>query len=330
MRKRLVAVAVIALGLAPGTWLRTPSPAIDERPILTFDPVEVEPLVRGEVTVEGLWDLSSPNSHFGSYSGLVAISENELLSVGDAGGWLRFAPPGTNGSEPQFGTLGRARLRRKSSVDAEAVEYDPETKRAWVAYEVSNSIERSSLDFTDTAKVKPAAMKNWPIASGPESMVRLPDGRFIVIGEGSPDWLRDGYPALMFDGDPLDDPEVMRFGFEPPEGYRATDMAALPDGRVLILMRKIEGVIPPAFSTQIAIADPAEIAAGEAWQARTIATFGTDLPHDNFEGLAAIPREDGSFTLWMISDDNGAALQETLLYKLHWVPEAEGTPEAAS
>lgn len=322
MRRRLALLAVVAIGLAPGTFVRTPAPVHDDRQILALEPIEVEPATRGEVTIEGLWELSSPNSNFGSYSGLVALSRNELLAVGDAGGWLRFTPPDSLGSPPRFGALRKANLRSKSAVDAEAVDYDPATGQAWVAYEVTNLIERSGLDFEDVKSVQPKAMSAWPITSGPESMARLSDGRFIVIGEGSPDWLGAGYPGLLFAGDPVDGAEVLRFGFAPPDGFRATDMATLPDGRVLILMRKIEGIFPPAFSTTIAVADPSTIKEGEVWQAREIATLGTDLPHDNFEGIAAVARADGSFTLWIISDDNGAALQESLLYKLHWVPTA--------
>lgn len=320
MRWRLAFLAAVALGLAPGTFVRTPAPVHDDRPILTLEPIDVDRVTRGEVTVEGLWELSSPNSNFGSYSGLVAISPGELLAVGDAGGWLRFAPPDGEGSPPRFGALRKANLRRKSAVDAEAVDYDPASGQVWVAYEVTNLVERSGLDFANVKSVQPDAMSNWPITSGPESMARLSDGRFIVIGEGSPDWLGDGYPGLLFDGDPIDGADVLRFGFDPPDGFRATDLATLTDGRVLILMRKIEGIFPPAFATMIALADPREIREGETWESREIATLGTDLPHDNFEGIAAVARADGSFTLWIISDDNGAALQESLLYKLHWTP----------
>ena len=318
--RRLVILLIIALGLAPGTWVREPSPPVDERNALNFNRLDVDNVERGEVRIEGVWELRSPNSFFGSYSGLTAIGGGELLAVGDAGGWLRFAPPGAGEQSSNFGGLGRAKLRDKTQVDAEAVDFDPASGQAWTAYEVSNTIERSGLDFANAKSVEPEEMSNWPFASGPESMARLPDGRFIVIGEGSPDWFGEGYPALLFESDPVEGGKALRFGFVAPDGYRATDMAALPDGKVLILLRKIEAVFPPAFATMIALADPADIEVGGAWKATPIARLGTDLPHDNFEGLAAEVRGDGSFTLWLISDDNGAALQETLLYKLHWVP----------
>ena len=33
-------------------------------------------------------------------------------------------------------------------------------------------------------------------------------------------------------------------------------------------------------------------------------------------------RAGGGLTLWIISDDNGASFQRTLLYKLRWDPDA--------
>ena len=68
-------------------------------------------------------------------------------------------------------------------------------------------------------------MKSRQAASSASSSA---DGRFIVIGEGSPDWLGKGYPALLFSGDPVERAQSIAFGFVAPEGYRATDMAALP------------------------------------------------------------------------------------------------------
>jgi hypothetical protein len=318
--RRLILLLLVALVLAPGTWLRTRTGVPNESQRLEIVPVEFPAGARrGEVSVEGVWRLASPNSYFGSYSGLVALGPNDLLAVSDKGGWLRFSPPGSPGSA-RFGGLERAVLRNKRAVDAEAVAFDPENRQVWVAYEVTNSIERSGLSMRDAVSITPPAMANWPVTSGPEAMTRLPDGRFIVLGEGSPDWFGKGYPGLLFAGDPVEGTEVIRFGFDPASGFRPTDMTALPDGRVLILMRRIENVLPPRFSARIALADPATIRAGESWPATDIATLGTDLPDDNFEGLAAIPQPDGSFILWLISDDNGAALQDTLLYRLRWDP----------
>ena len=65
------------------------------------------------------------------------------------------------------------------------------------------------------------------------------------------------------------------------------------------------------------VADPAEIAAGEEWRWHKLADLKRPVPRDNFEGLAIVPDASG-VTLWLISDDNFARIQRTLLLELHW------------
>ncbi len=318
--RRLIVIAVVALGLAPGTWLRDASKADDLRPLLHAEDLDAGRGTAGQLSVEGVWHLTSPNTRFHGYSGIAAIAPDDLLAISDMGHWLRFAPPG-NDRLPRFGDLARVKMGDKRQVDAESVTYDPASRHIWIGYEGTNTIERSGLAMAKPKRAKPESMRGWWDNSGPEAMARLPDGRFLVIGEGSEDWFGEGKPALLFDRDPVEDGEPLQFGFSAPEGFSATDIAPLRDGRVLILMRKIEGVIPPRFSAKIALADPAQIERGKEWQGQVIATIEEPMPSDNFEGLAAVPRRDGSYTLWMISDDNGAALQRTLLYRLHWAPQ---------
>lgn len=319
-KRRLALLALLGAAIVPGTWLRTAPKPPDKRPILEMRELAVEQASVGQLTVEGLWHLTSPNSLFGGYSGLVALSADELLAVSDQGSWLRFSTSGQARS-PQFGELNRRRLGDKRQVDAEAATYDPVGGQLWIAYEGSNTIERGPLSMDKVQSIEPEEMSRWWSNSGPEAMARLPDGRFLVLGEGSPDLVDEGFPGLLFDRDPVDGEEAVAFAFIAPDGYRATDMAALADGRVLILLRGIEGFVPPQFSAKLVLAHATDIAAGKAWSGEEIATLGGAVPADNFEGLAAIPDRDGGFTLWLISDDNGAALQRTLLYRLHWDPQ---------
>lgn len=320
-KARLALLAMVALALAPGTWLRGPGMGEDLRPILRLDPVPFARSRSGAVKIEGVWHLTSPNSHFGSYSGLVAMPDGTLLSISDKGRWLRFTPPGRTGPPPRFGVIGGEVDFDKRAVDAEALTISPDGQSLWVAYEGANTIDRLGPDMLSAERAAPAQMARWPGNRGPEAMARLADGRFIVLGEGSPEWLGEGYPGLLFASAPVDGSEALAFGFVPPKPYRATDMATLPDGRVLILLRAIEGVIPPRFSAKLVVADPAAIRAGAAWRGTEIATFDLTLPTDNFEGLAVEPGKGGALTLWLISDDNGAALQRTLLYRLRWTPD---------
>jgi hypothetical protein len=174
--------------------------------------------------------------------------------------------------------------------------------------------------------VAPAAMRDWSTNGGPEAMVRLADGRFIVLEE-DPRWLSAGGSAgLLFPSDPVAGARPLEFTFVPPLGYHPSDMAALPDGRVVILLRALDPPFPPLFKGMLIVADPAGIAAGRAWPWRKLADLAEPLPLDNYEGLAAVPDADG-VTLWLISDDNFAHFQQTLLLELHWriAPRQTGT-----
>jgi len=91
----------------------------------------------------------------------------------------------------------------------------------------------------------------------------------------------------------------------------------LPDGRVVILLRIVDPLSPPFFEAMLVVADPADIAAGREWRWSKLADLEGSVPRDNYEGLAIVPDPSG-VTLWLISDDNYAHFQRTLLLQLHW------------
>jgi hypothetical protein len=322
--RRLAPLTIVALGLAPGTWVRTPPTQFaDERPLLLSTPLPLPDLGRSDLRVAGAWALSSTNHHFGGYSALAVLPDGNVLAVSDRGRRLGFTPPDRPGHVVSFDYLGTARSGAKAGVDSEALTFDPASGRLWVAYENRNMIVRYDARFRREAAVRPAAMHDWPLNSGPEAMVRLADGRFVVLAEGSPDWFDSDFPALLFPSDPVHGAAPERFRFKPPRGYRPVDAAALPDGRVLILLRRVHWTLPPGFTGKLMIADPATIRPRERWRAEPVADLAEPLPTDNFEGLAVEPGPQGSVILWLISDDNTSAFQRTLLLKLIWRPDAK-------
>lgn len=59
------AIAIIALGLSPGTWLRdAPAKGVDS-PVIVFRLIALDERVLGSFTVEGAWHLDSSNFWFG-------------------------------------------------------------------------------------------------------------------------------------------------------------------------------------------------------------------------------------------------------------------------
>jgi hypothetical protein len=324
-------VLLIAAGLAPGTWWRSQLLMIDERPILHMAALPVPRTDLGQgLDIAGAWSLSSSNDHFSGYSTLLAMDDGTLLAVSDRSHRMRFAPPDAPHGSVEFdyfSVLERTNIR---GWDIEGLTRDPASGRLWASYEGANYIERYGADFQPTGRVHPAEMRRWPANAGPEAIVRLADGRFIVLSEGSPRWFDDDLPGLLYRGDPVDGAKPVSFRYLAPEGFSPVDIAEIPDGRVLILLRRMIWGLPPHFETKLVVADPARIRAGRQWSGREIAHLSAPLPIDNFEGLAIVPGGDGELVLWLISDDNLSSFQRTLLLKLLWRPDekARGEPRA--
>jgi len=331
--RRLILLAVVVLGLVPVTCMHDPGPEglIDERQILEIVALPVSDHALGpnlgEVRVAGAWRLHSPNHHFDSYSALVSLGDGTLLAASDRGRRLRFTPPGNAGPGPQFDYFATPTTGQKRLFDIEALTRDAATGRIWAAYEGTNLISRLSPALSQEGVTQPVAMRGWRSNSGPEAMVRLADGRFVVLAEAARRWFASEVPGLLFAGDPLAGAAETSFRYRPPDGYRPVDMALLPDGRVLILLRQVVWSIPPGFVGKIVLADPSAIRAGETWSGRVIADLDGRVPNDNYEGLAVVPLDDGGVVLWLISDDNSIRLQRTLLLKLEWHPNEKARGE---
>ena len=155
-------------------------------------------------------------------------------------------------------------------------------------------------------------MRRWPGNGGPEAMVRLANGRFMVFSEEQPGPL-GSTEGLLFGGDPtLPGAQALRFGYRAPTGYRVTDGGQLPDGRVILLNRRftlLEGV-----SAIVTIVDPREIVADHVLMPRIVAKLAPPMTVDNMEALS-VEREGDRTILWIASDDNFSGLQRTLLLK---------------
>ena len=184
---------------------------------------------------------------------------------------LLFTPPWAPPSAPELAFYARHDSRAWGLTDLEAITRDPASGRLWTAYEQVNRILRVDADYRHPILVSPPAMRNWRADFGPESMVRLSDGRFIVLAERSPRWFDRTTPGLLFAGDPAAGAMPQGFRVASPPGYSPSDMAQLPDGRVLVLMRAFELGLPPRFPCLIALADPADIRPGATWRPTVIA-----------------------------------------------------------
>ncbi len=260
------------------------------------------------------WSLASEDVRFGGISGM-HVEDGQVIAISDVGLLLRFPIPGARDRAPvRFDPLveGPGPRTRKSSRDAEALA--ARGSRIWIAFERFNMIwryNRQSLRAESAAWPDP--MRRWGGMRGPEALVRLADGRFLAFAEGGDDG-RAFSDALRFDGDPSGTgTPATRLRYRRPAGFRATDAALLPDGRILILNRRFR--LFEGWSARLVIA---EIGGGGTIEGREIAALEPPLAIDNMEALS-VTREGGRTIVWIASDDNFSPLQRTLLLKFELV-----------
>lgn len=280
-----------------------------------FEPVALDPTdprraALGPLALLGAWQLTSNDPRFGGLSAL-HVEDGEVLAFSDAGWRVRFPlPRGSPGMvRAGIGPLaaGPGSGARKSDRDIESMWV--ENGSVWLGFERRNALWRyDPRTWRATANAAPPAMANWSRNRGPEAMVRLPDGRFLVFAEGS----GGGGDALLFAGDPaVPGTRARRLRYVAPAHYRATDAARLPDGRVLVLNRR--WTLLQGFTAKLTLVESAAVeSAGGVLRGREIADLRPPLAVDNMEGLS-VTREGARTIVWMVSDDNYMPLQRTLL-----------------
>ena len=318
--KRALTVAVAA-GLGFATWLRSPLPPPNHDLALSLNALALPgaPLQLGPFKLTGAWQLTSPNHDFGGYSALVHPAPGQLLALSDRGYYLDFAEPGAAVGATGIGPVLQDMALLKRYRDVEAAAWDPASGQLWMALEGRNAVIRQHLDMRPIALRVIPEWSPWGSNTGPEAMVRLHDGRFVVLCECFTGWFESvAHPAFLYGGDPSAGSGGQAFSFDGAEDYRPTDMAELPDGRVLIVMRQLLWPAPAQFAAKLMLADPAQIVPGQPWHAVELADLSAPLPVDNFEALAIEPRAAGWITAWLISDDNAAVSQRTLLWQLQF------------
>lgn len=263
----------------------------------------------------GIW-LTSPDSAFGGFSAM-QVDRDWVLLLSDGGAIVRFRigadwkPRDVTFRDLAQGP-GSGWLKRER--DSEALAADPATGRTWVGFENANAIWRyDSASGTAERHARPPAMARWSANGGIESLTRLAKGGFVAIAEASRGAKRRGRAGVRFLGDPVEAPgRAFVFTYMPPEGYDPSDLAELPDGRLLVLNRRV--TLMEMFTTKLVVLDSAAIRPGAEVRGREIATIGPPLTRDNFEALA-VAQEGGATIVWLASDDNQQWFERSLLMK---------------
>ncbi|QIQ87422.1 esterase-like activity of phytase family protein [Erythrobacter sp.] len=315
--KRLIAALGVALMCAPGTFVRTPVAEGLPRHVALERVAGPARTTTPGWSVAGVWHYSSgPNRDFGGYSALLAARDDRLLAFSDRGSRFAFARPDGPSPEPGERPIALQAVAPPLSEDLwdiESATRDPATGTYWLGFENTHAILRYTPGHGFDGMRLLEGEVRWPSNSGAEAMVRLSDGRFVVLPEG-------GREGLVFAGDPVEVEAGEPFAFRnPAPGFAATDLAQLPGGDLLLLMRNTVFALPP-FESLIAIGPPPR--AGETWAPRIALRLEGVVPPENYEGIALEPFEDGRVAVWIISDDNLSIMQRTLLAKLVFDPSA--------
>lgn len=289
-----------------------------EHPVITLTPA---------LRYIGGWTLTSDDKDFGGLSSL-AIDRGGFVAISDIGAIVRFSitPRGTF-DKASIGPLpkGCARNRDKTDRDSESITRDPATGQSWIGFEWRNAICRTGGAMKVAERLaQPAAMRHWPKTGGPETIVRLADGRILVFAETAQDEFALP-PLLIFDSDPtLPDAPVRAMRYQPPEHhFSPTDAAELPDGRLLVINRRFEP--PISFSAILSLVDPITAATPGPVLGKTMARLSRPGVTSNFEGVA-VSREGARNFVWIISDDNYLWITGTYLLKFELLPEPAANP----
>lgn len=322
-RNRWARIAFLILALVVlATIVRQPPPPPPDGPgvgIVRIEPVALVADDSGRRRAGSLaflagWSLSSDDRRFGGISGM-HVEDGEVVAISDVGMLLRFpVPGGRDRALVRFDPLaeGPGPRTRKSNRDTEGLLV--RGGRIWAAFERHNMIWRYDLSsLRAESAARPEAMRRWTGNRGPEALLRLADGRFLVFAEGRDDGAMFS-DAVLFGGDPsVPGTPAARLRYRRPAGFRATDAALLPGGRILILNRRFR--LLEGWSARLAVAGIGE---GEVIEGREIAALASPLAVDNMEALS-VTIEDGRTIVWIASDDNFSPLQRTLLLKFELV-----------
>ncbi len=296
-----------------------PSPVVSQQLTIASTPVGLDssdPARRrlGALTFLGGWALTSDVRSFGGLSAL-DVDGNRVTALSDIGAVVRFRLG-------RFGTVSDAHLKRvpsgcgpvvrKNDNDTESLAHDDMRQYWWIGMEWRNVVCRANRDFSIGQEAAPSAIKGWRRKKGPETLLRLQDGRFLTIAEGAMD--NDPIrPVVLFDRDPNDPAvKVTRLAYRPPDGFDPTDAAQLPDGRILVLNRRFS--LNRLFTGVLVLLAPSDLTEGDVLSGRVIARFEPPVISDNYEGLS-VTTEAGRPIIWIVSDNNYNRWQRTLLLK---------------
>jgi hypothetical protein len=325
-------VTLLALALIPATAQPPHAVAPLERieiraqAIEAFDPREPGRTRFGALEYRGGLVLTSSHGDFGGLSALRVMADGErFLSLTDKGRWLRGRIVYRDGRPVAIADAEMAAilgadgwpLARRGWYDTEALAEDGGI--VYVAIERVNRIVR--FDYARDglqARGRPIAVlpgvKRLPHNKGLECLAIVSKelelksgplaGTLIAISERGLD-ARGNLQGFLIRG------RGDTFALKRTDDFDVSDCAITPRGELLVLERRFSwarGVAMRIRSVPLATVKPGALVDGREL---IFADMGHEI--DNMEGLAVHRAADGALVLTLISDDNFAQFQRTVL-----------------
>ncbi len=270
--------------------------------------------------------LTSASDYFGGFSGLAVIDKGRVLvTVSDAGFWMtaRLAYADGRLSGLESGRVGPLRalkgkvLERRRDRDAESIGViSSNGASAGLIIGFENNARVGRFDLRPEGVSPPSAYVDLPKAMGAlrsnngiESIARLDagplSGSYVAFAETKTDdsgkrvgWVFSGKSSRTLKLAPIGN-------------YDISDIAAMPDGGILVLERRFrwsEGI-----NIRIRRVSPKALQDSSPILGETLFEAGSGTVLDNMEGIAVHRSEAGETIVTLISDDNFNFFQSTVL-----------------
>ena len=295
--------AIIALVLALAVqWRGEPNhfPLPPASVPIHFERFAIAADAASPLRIAGAWRLTTDDPRFGGLSAL-AIDHGELLALSDSGVLARFARPSVGPAIVRISELpgGPGSPRFKVNRDSESLVRDAAGRGWWVGFETRNQLRLFDPGFTRTLGTIDFGEDRWPENLGIEAMIAGTGERLILVPE-----LAHGVVTVA-NGRARSEPLTG-------VGSKISDMARLPDGEMLVLLRDIG---PTGFRTSLG----ALVKRADGWRVERRVPLYLGM-FANFEGIAVERRGDGGTRLWLITDDNFQPPMTTMLVALDVPP----------
>lgn len=294
----------------------------------------------GMLEFAGGLEIRASSPHFGALSGLrFTNGQTGLTAIADTGFWLTGTlqrddanrPTGLTGVTMSeiTGPQG-APFAGKWLADAEGLATDGEA--ILVSFEREHRITRYRRDqgepiWLDSAP-PPVSTEGLGSNGGFEGIAvgaagSALAGALIGVSEHGP---RGSDSMIGFVAPAGKAP--FAFSVRRSDGFSVTDLDVLPDGDIVLLERRFG--LRRGVAMRLKRVDHRSVRPGARVDGDVLLEAGTGHQIDNMEGLAITRDPDGVARLTIVSDDNHALLQRTLLIEFRLIePQVSRAPAAA-